>query len=463
MKKIILKSLLTVSLLSMCSFFAFAGKDVKGGKFVDYFRLNEFNGFDKQKCSIELEMPIDKKYDYFTYYLANKVIDNVILEKLTGHNSKEYEQKNGDIIGDRDGHGYKLYDLYLNGGKDKNKIGLNVLCVGDKGVERLKEIFKNKELENKIRDYNIKDEDIKKVFADLADMLSINVGILENWERDAKRNIGKKDTYIKKYFLADKKDYLEKFYPDIYKILLEKKGDSSYVTKVGELENKDMIDDVNKDKYSIETERKVFDLVDSYRVKGEDDDKMSVLNTTHKLYSSVENEDEESKKITPADKRFNYKLFKADDELYANDFFKCKKPSLDKLKLKENLFKNVKEIIKNIKVKDIVKQEDKKEKGKKSGSLYEHIYGLMPYFKALEDKDKINKIKGSLNDKLEEMKKIREENKDEKYYEYGLWVLKKRYKKLSEKELSNKKYIVEQGKKFVEGFINSAKKTIEKL
>ena len=28
------------------------------------------------------------------------------------------------------------------------------------------------------------------------------------------------------------------------------------------------------------------------------------------------------------------------------------------------------------------------------------------------------------------MKKIREENKDEKYYEYGLWVLKKRYKKL---------------------------------
>ena len=57
------------------------------------------------------------------------------------------------------------------------------------------------------------------------------------------------------------------------------------------------------------------------------------------------------------------------------------------------------------------------------------------------------------------MKKIREENKDEKYYEYGLWVLKKRYKKLSEKELSNKKYIVEQGKKFVEGFINSAKKT----
>ena len=62
--------------------------------------------------------------------------------------------------------------------------------------------------------------------------------------------------------------------------------------------------------------------------------------------------------------------------------------------------------------------------------MYEHIYGLMPYFKALEDKDKINKIKGSLNNKLEEMKKIREENKDEKYYEYGLWVLKKRYKKL---------------------------------
>ena len=438
--KNVLRALLVGCFISGSCFFTYATDNNDNNRFVDYYRLNLFNNYNKKTAQINFKN--SEKYNQLSFFFAKQVIEDVILKKLGVLTEGGSVYKSGDIVGGKDAHYYELYDAYCskkigeNGVEDKE--GIKVDLIDLKSFEKLGELIKSGDLQSKIRNYNLTEDEIKEVFIKIADMLSTNVGILEN----ELRVVGKE---LNRDFLYEEKcGYLKKFFPSILEKIEKRKDDLKYREKVlnyvnlKELESyeKFKVDRAIRGEYPIEVESAVFDLFDKKNLIERDD---SMLGKEEK-------------------RRFNYGLFRLKKEdcitLYKRDPI----PVSD-LKIDNNLLNEVIQIIKNIEIKDFVEVEDPIEKSKDAWSKYQdHIYSYMGYIFGLDEKD-VEDIKKDLKQAKEQMKG------NKSFYELGKFALERRYGegKLTQDELLKKDFIEKIGRKFVNSFIESIDLTLEEI
>ncbi len=402
----------------------------KNGKPIDLFRTNMFNSNNAQTFRILFKNT--DRYDFITTQIALETINNFLKKNLY---SKDDIFKTGAITDFQDAHYYQFYPIFKEKklkSKVKDITGISTECFDKKAINKFNNLVKSGKLEEIIKKANIKEDDIKKAFKNIVEMLKTNQSIYNSWIKMSKKSIKEINKIKEKDIIKHAKseydlssDVIKKYLPNIHKKITEKinEKDIEYLKKVLVNSNKKMIKTLKEDSLSspsAKTKEETFKEVDSIR--------------------------KNSKEI----------------ELDYN-----KNIEIDDIKLPQNIIKNVQKIIKNIKIDKVIETNFKRSpyasQKEYKPEKYTMFYRALPFILNLE----LNpKEMASLKEKLKDLEKtLKKQKSKNELYNLGVFVYNSENKKhpLTEKEKQNKKVLEYKGEEFLKTLIFSIENTINKL